>query len=199
MEHRAVPRLAAEAGLGVPVGARSRARAWLAAADRVLMRAVRTVLMTLLVGMALVIFANVIVRYTHWGSLVWAEEAARYAMVWLTLLGAGPVLRIGGHIAIENLQDAMPGAAAMALRAAIVLLMAALALGLVVLGWQYMQRAQFQLTASLQIPFAYVYAAMPVGGVLLLWCTLAIAPGYVRGRRFERSADAAGHEEGVQL
>jgi TRAP-type C4-dicarboxylate transport system permease small subunit len=29
-------------------------------------------------------------------------------MIWLTFLGAGPVLRYGGHIAVENLQDALP-------------------------------------------------------------------------------------------
>jgi len=159
----------------------------------------RWVLVTLLSGMALIVFANVVLRYATSGSLVWAEEVARYAMVWLTLLGAGPVLRTGGHIAIENLQDVLPTSVAKVLRAAIVASLCGLGIGMVVMGVQYMRRAQYQLTASTQVSFAYVYAAMPVGGALLLWSTVAMAAGYVRERRFDADADNAGHEEGVQV
>lgn len=159
----------------------------------------RWLLVTLLSGMALIVFANVVLRYATNGSLVWAEEVARYAMVWLALLGAGPVLRTGGHIAIENLQDVLPQPAARAIRAAIVAALCGLGIGMVVMGIQYMQRAQYQLTASTQVSFAYVYAAMPVGGALLLWSTVAMAAGYVRERRFDADETNAGHEEGVQV
>lgn len=156
-------------------------------------------LVMLLSGMALIVFANVVLRYATNGSLVWAEEVARYAMVWLTMLGAGPVLRTGGHIAIENLQDVLPKPAARAIRAAIAVALCGLGIGMVVMGIQYMLRAQYQLTASTQVSFAYVYAAMPVGGALLLWSTVAMAADYVRERRFEADAANAGHEEGVQV
>jgi TRAP-type transport system small permease protein len=138
-------------------------------------------------------------RYLTNGSLVWAEEVARYAMVWLTLLGAGAVLRTGGHIAIENLQDALPPAVARALRAAIVLSLVAMGVGMVVMGLQYMQRAQHQLTAGTQISFAWVYAAMPVGGFLLVWAAVAMAAAYVSNRRFDVDAANSTHEEGVQI
>ena len=49
-------------------------------------------------------------RYLTSDSLEWAEEVSRHMMIWLTFLGAGPVLRYGGHIAVENLQDALPRA-----------------------------------------------------------------------------------------
>ena len=55
-------------------------------------------------------------------------------------------------------------------------------------GVLYMQRTQFQTTAATQISFAYIYAAMPVGGALLLVHWLFIVRGYVRERRF--AADA---------
>jgi TRAP-type C4-dicarboxylate transport system permease small subunit len=167
--------------------------------DAALAGALRWLLITLLAGMALIVFTNVVLRYATNTSLVWAEEVARYAMVWLTLLGAGPVLRTGGHIAVENLQDGVPTSVARALRAAIVASLCGLSVGMVVMGVQYMQRAQYQLTPSTQVSFAYVYAAMPVGGAVLLWSTLAIAAGYVRERRFEADAASAGHQEGVQI
>ena len=43
-------------------------------------------------------------------------------MIWLTFLGIGPVLRYGGHIAVENLQDVLPRPVAVAIRAFIALL-----------------------------------------------------------------------------
>jgi TRAP-type transport system small permease protein len=167
--------------------------------DLGLARGLRWLLVLLLSGMALIVFANVVLRYATNGSLVWAEEVARYAMVWLALLGAGPVLRTGGHIAIENLQDVLPKRAAMTIRAAIVVALCGLGIGMVVMGVQYMQRAQYQLTASTQVSFAYVYAAMPVGGALLLWSTVAMAAGYVRERRFDTDEASPGHDEGVQV
>ena len=84
----------------------------LAAFERGLMRVNRAALVLLLAAMAIIIFANVVLRYTTSQSIDWAEEVSRYLMVWLTFLGAGPVLRYGGHIAVENLQDALPPRAA---------------------------------------------------------------------------------------
>jgi TRAP-type transport system small permease protein len=167
--------------------------------DTSLMAALSWVLIVLLASMSCVVFANVTMRYVTGGSLVWAEEVARYAMVWLTFLGAGPVLRMGGHIAIENLQDALPRVAAQWIRAGIALTMAGLGMGMVWMGVEYMSRAQFQMTASTQISFSYIYAAIPVGGVLLLWSTVAIASGYVSAGTFEADATASGHQEGVQI
>lgn len=189
----------AESGASVAVAPESGLWKVLARLDLGLATGLRWLLVMLLSGMALIVFANVLLRYATDGSLVWAEEVARYAMVWLTLLGAGPVLRTGGHIAIENLQDALPKSAARAIRAAIVIALCGLGIGMVVLGVQYMQRAQYQLTASTQVSFAYVYAAMPVGGALLLWSTVAMAASFVRERRFDADEANAGHEEGVQL
>lgn len=176
-----------------------RLRKIIQAADRWLMTSLRWVLITLLAGMAIIVFANVTMRYVTGGSLVWAEEIARYAMVWLTFLGAGPVLRMGGHIAIENLQDALPVVAARVIRLGVVLGMAGLGFGMLTMGLEYMKRSQFQMTASTQIPFSWIYAAIPVGGALLLWSTMAIAATFVRDREFEVDTAAESHQEGVQV
>lgn len=156
--------------------------------ERGLMRVNRAALIVLLAAMALIIFANVVLRYGTSASIEWAEEVARYLMVWLTFLGAGPVLRYGGHIAVENLQDALPGRAAMALRALIAALLLAFFAFMVVYGVLYVQRAQFQMTPTTQVSMAWVYAAMPVGGGLLLLHWLLVLRGYVRRREF--AADA---------
>ncbi len=156
--------------------------------ERGLIACNRWALIVLLGSMALIIFANVALRYLTDQSIEWAEEVARHQMIWLTFLGAGPVLRYGGHIAVDNLQDGLPRALAVALRALIALLLLGFFGFMVWYGVLYVQRAQFQTTAATQISFAWVYAAMPIGGLLLIAHWLLIVRGYLRERVF--AADA---------
>jgi len=156
--------------------------------ERALMRVNRAALVALLAAMALIIFANVVLRYTTSQSIEWAEEVARHLMIWLTFLGAGPVLRYGGHIAVDNLQDNLPHGVAVAVRLLIAALLFAFFGFMVWYGLQYMERTQYQLTASTQVSMAWVYAAMPVGGVLLLLHWALVLRRYVVERSF--AADA---------
>ncbi len=145
-------------------------------------------LIVLLAAMSVIIFINVALRYLTNQSLEWAEEVSRHMMIWLTFLGAGPVLRYGGHIAVENLQDVLPRPVASAIRALVAALLFAFAGVMIWYGWIYMGRTMYQLTAVTQIPFAYIYAAIPVGGVLLIVHLLLILRGYVLNRSFATDA-----------
>jgi len=156
--------------------------------ERYFLGANRWALILLLAAMASIIFVNVALRYLTNQSIEWAEEVSRHMMIWLTFLGAGPVLRYGGHIAIENLQDALPRSFAIAIRAFVAILLFAFFGFMVWYGWLYMGRTMFQLTAATQIPFAYIYAAMPVGGLLLIVHWALIVRDYVLERKF--AADA---------
>ncbi|RZI93843.1 MAG: TRAP transporter small permease [Rubrivivax sp.] len=161
--------------------------------ERLFLSANRWALILLLAAMSVIIFTNVVLRYTTDQSLEWAEEVSRHMMIWLTFLGAGPVLRYGGHIAVENLQDALPRAGGIAMRAVVAALMFGFFGFMVWYGWLYMQRTMFQLTAVTQIPFAYIYSAMLIGGVLLFVHFALIVRGYVLRREFPSDAhfDAA--------
>jgi len=156
--------------------------------ERGFLQANRWVLIGLLGAMALIIFANVALRYLTDQSIEWAEEVSRHLMIWLTFLGAGPVLRYGGHIAVDNLQDGLPHALAVALRVLIALLLLGFFGFMIWYGSLYVMRAQYQTTAATQISFAYVYAAMPIGGVLLVVHWLLIVRDYLRARLFASDA-----------
>lgn len=152
--------------------------------ERYLLTVNRWALILLLAAMSVIIFTNVVMRYVTHDSLEWAEEVARHMMIWLTFLGAGPVLRYGGHIAVENLQDALPRAGGIALRGVVAGLLFAFFGFMVWYGWLYMQRTMFQLTPVTQIPFAYIYSAMAIGGLLLIVHFLLMVRGYVLRREF---------------
>lgn len=132
-------------------------------------------LILMLSAMALIVGSNISLRYITSHSLPWADEAARYLMIWLTFTGAGLILRIGGHVAITNLQDALPGMWQKILRAGIVIVLLVFFGFMVQVGWQYAERMQYQVTPALRIPFLYVYAAMPVGFTLMILHLLLIA------------------------
>lgn len=156
--------------------------------ERYFLAANRWALISLLAAMSVIIFTNVALRYLTDQSLEWAEEVSRHMMIWLTFLGAGPVLRYGGHIAVENLQDSLPHKGAMAMRMVVAALLFGFFGFMVGYGWLYMQRTMFQLTAVTQIPFAYIYSAMMIGGILLIVHFLLVVKGYVTDRKFASDA-----------
>ncbi len=156
--------------------------------ENLLMRVNRAALVLLLAAMALIIFANVVLRYTTSQSIEWAEEVSRYLMVWLTFLGAGPVLRYGGHIALDNLQDSLSPRAAYAVRVLIACLLFAFFGFMVWFGLLYVERAQFQMTPTTQIAMSWVYAAMPIGGLLLMLHFALVLKPYLRSRSFASDA-----------
>lgn len=153
------------------------------ALERAFVAANRWALIALLAAMACIVFANVVLRYLSDDSLVWAEEVARHLMIWLVFLGAGLVLRFGGHIAIENLHDALPGRAGRWLRGLIV---AALLVFFAVMAWHgalYVSVMRFQTTAATGISFGWAYLAMPLGFALLFVHLLLVTRRYVIERR----------------
>lgn len=155
--------------------------------ERVLVACNRWVLILLLLAMACIVFANVVLRYTTGDSIVWAEEVARHLMIWGTFLGAGLVLRFGGHVAIDNLHQAVTPPLARLLRAVVVLGMAVFCAVMAYFSTLYVWATRFQTTAATDIPIAYIYVAMPLGFVLMLLHLLFVARGFIGAGRYEES------------
>ena len=161
--------------------------------DRALLRLNRWVVIAILAAMALMVFANVALRFLTDHSILWVEEVSRYLMIWLTFLGAGIVLRYGAHVGIDTLQERFPPAAP-AIRAAIFVLLLAFFAAMAWLGLRYALLTWGQTTPVLEIPIGAVYLAMPVGFALMIVHLLLMAAPYVRQKRFlsddEFDADA---------
>ena len=62
--------------------------------ERIFVAINKWVVVLLLAAMSSIVFANVSLRYLSNFSITWAEEVARYLMIWMTFLGAGLSLRI---------------------------------------------------------------------------------------------------------
>ena len=112
-------------------------------------------LIAILAVMSVIIFANVVLRYTT-----------------------------NVYIAVENLQDSLPRPFSIAIRALIGLLLVALFVFFAWFGLEYMDRTQYQQTPATQISFAYIYAALPIGAAMSLIHWLLIVKDYVIDRQF---------------
>jgi TRAP-type C4-dicarboxylate transport system permease small subunit len=164
--------------------------------DRILLSLNRWLVIVILAAMALMVFANVALRFLTDASILWVEEVSRYLMIWLTFLGAGLVLRYGGHIGIDNLQDAFPRQAHY-IRALIFLLLLGFFSFMVWIGFRYAALTWGQTTPVMEIPVGIVYLAMPVGFMLLILHLLLMAGPYIAKRRF--IVDAEFDPESVKI
>jgi len=162
--------------------------------DRALLAVNRWALIAILAAMAVMVFANVTLRFTTDRSILWVEEASRYLMIWLTFIGMGPVLRYGGHLGIDTLQEMLPRHAA-AIRGSIFSLLLAFFAFMAWVGLRYAVLAWSQTTPVLRMPIGAVYLAMPIGFALAMLHLVLMAIPYVRRRAVladgEFDADAA--------
>lgn len=156
--------------------------------DRALCQVNRGVLVVLLAAMAALVAANVFLRYALNHSFPWVEELTRYMMIWLTFLGAGPALRVGGHIAVESLPEALPTPAARVLRAMLALTVAGTLVVMVWLGWAYADFAWEQESPVLTWSLGKIYLALPIGAALTLFHLAMVAPRWVRDGEWEQQA-----------
>ena len=133
------------------------------------------------VGAALfVVAAQVVFRYGLNDSLIWAEEFARFALIWAAFLGAPVAYRRGEHVGVTLLIENLPGFLARVL----IFLTHILAIGFAGIlaweGWFLTLRvfARGEIANAMQVQIAWGYLAVPVGGLFL---GLAAVAALLRG------------------
>jgi TRAP-type C4-dicarboxylate transport system permease small subunit len=152
--------------------------------ERVMVAVNRWIVIAMMAVMATLVFMNVISRYIFNHSIIWAEEASQYLMVWVAFLGAGLALRQGRHVAIEILQDRLPSTVRRMTRHLVALLLIVFMGILIVLGFQFAYFAWDQETPVLNIPLGIPYLAVPIGALLLLIHLFLLYQSYI-DRRYD--------------
>ncbi len=132
----------------------------------------------------LIVFVNVVGRYVFGTSLAWAEEVARFLMIFCTFAGAGLALREGRLVSIDMLLDQLPPHSPLlkAIRWGGVALMALLMIGLVWYGSKFVQFGWDKETMATQISRGIPYIAIPLGGALFLIHLAFFVRRYVDGK-----------------
>lgn len=131
----------------------------------------------LLIALFLLIFvlvlAQVVFRYVLNDPLVWSEELARLAFVWVAMLSWGLGARRRSHIVITFIPDKLPRVPRLCLAIAVQLLVILLCALLVWHGWALTARNIDLPMVTVDVPYAIVYIVAPVGGAIVICYALA--------------------------
>jgi C4-dicarboxylate transporter DctQ subunit len=140
----------------------------------VIEKLLNAIIIVLLMAMTVVIFYQVVLRYGFESSNIWAEEFARYAFIWVVLLGSACAIRRYQHIRIDFALAAMSPS----VRKFVDLFnYIAIAAFLGVLAWYGIaisMRTGNQISAGLHIPMSFMYLSIPISAAIMLLFTVQI-------------------------
>lgn len=141
---------------------------WAAQFEHAFVRLNQALIVLLMASMAILVFANVVMRYVFNQSIFWVEEFTQIQMIWVAYLGAGLALREGRHVAVDMLQDALPAPLRHAVRWFIAVATALFLLTLVLLGVQIAEFTWNQETPAMGLPAGLPYLGIPLGAAAML-------------------------------
>jgi TRAP-type transport system small permease protein len=136
----------------------------------------------LIAVIAVIVIASVIFRYGLNDSIAWAEDAAKFLMVWMAFVGAPLGFRHGAHVAIELLPADLPPLLKRTIRllvhAVVLMLMAVLAWQSWLFAWNGW--GQIALTIG-DISMFWIFLAIPIGSAIMALIALDLLLGALLG------------------
>ncbi|QGH36014.1 TRAP transporter small permease subunit [Gracilibacillus salitolerans] len=120
---------------------------------------------------SILIFVQVVLRYLFNFSLIWSEEAARFLIIWLILVGSSIAVREKGHATVDALVAFLPPAGKKLFSVFANLAGIAFCLILIWAGSEMVSSVVElgNVTPALGVPMAIPYLSVPVGGGLMLF------------------------------
>ncbi|MDR0379366.1 MAG: TRAP transporter small permease [Candidatus Accumulibacter sp.] len=141
-----------------------------------LKRPVDRVLETALVLLFFALFACVIIqvftRYVLNDPAIFTEEASRFAIIWLSLLGTAYACGRLEHMAYTMFPDRLKGARLLTHMRSVAVMVLLFGLTVMLYGGGMLVRRAFnfeQLSATLALPMGYVYLCIPISGALVVY------------------------------
>jgi len=119
-----------------------------------------------------IIFLQVVLRYVFQSPFSWAEELARYLLIWITCLGSAYAIRDGMHISIGYLSSKLKDSA----RTVVTVVIYVMTLGFFVYcikeGMLFSFAQWTQRSTAMQIPMTVPYIAIPLGFAIMFLVAL---------------------------
>jgi TRAP-type C4-dicarboxylate transport system permease small subunit len=131
-------------------------------------------LFVMLAVMSVLISWQVFARFVVGESLTFSEEASRFLMIWLTLLGAAYAIKEGSLIAIDLLQSKLTGALGKSVRTMMSIISCVFYIILIIYGFIMAQSVSFQTAPTTGLSMFWPMLALPSGGILMLINTIAV-------------------------
>jgi TRAP-type C4-dicarboxylate transport system permease small subunit len=118
--------------------------------------------------LTLAVFLQVILRYAAGSGIEGLDEVPRYLFVWLVMIGAAAAMYRGEHTSLEFFRERLTPRGRALAKIVTEGLGILLFLSMIKVSLVLVPNSQLQTSAGLGLPLGYVYAAMPVGAVLII-------------------------------
>ena len=128
-------------------------------------------LITIFALLVLDVLFQVFSRYIFGSSFAWTEEFARFSLIWMTIIGAAYLNAKKEHLSMDFLYEKLSAKNKRKASVIIEVFIFLFALFVMVIGGfnlVYTTLHLEQLSGTLRIPLGYVYAIMPISGLLIM-------------------------------
>lgn len=112
-------------------------------------------------------FLQVVFRFVFNAPLYWTEELSRYSFVYIVFIGAAWAGRQGMHLGVDYFTSKLPEKTRRCLKVVMDVLILVFSAVIVFVGISVVPINFRQLSPALNIPMGAVYAAIPIGFLLL--------------------------------
>ena len=139
-------------------------------------KAIETFLVLIFSLLVLDVVWQVLSRYVVGQSSSFTEEFARFALIWLTVLGAAYINgQKEGHLSMDFLLSKLPLEKQKKRQKIIQLIMAIFALVVMIIGGGnlvYITLKLGQISPALLVPIGFVYAIVPISGAIIIFFSI---------------------------
>ncbi|WP_050182863.1 TRAP transporter small permease [Domibacillus robiginosus] len=112
-----------------------------------------------------IVFIQVFMRYVLGDSLVWSEEAARYAFIWMIYIGVSYGIKRNSHLGVDAFSMLFEQKGQLIIGLIANILFFVFAVVMAFYSFDIVERVT-RTSPALQLPLTWVYAAPAVGMVL---------------------------------
>lgn len=143
--------------------------------NNALNKVVGYIMMVLLAIMTVLIFWQVFARFVTNNPSTFSEEASRFMMIWLALLGSAFALRKRELVAVDVIYNALKGKKKRIITMIISVISIFFYLIMIIYGYKMANSISFQTAPTTGISMFWPMLAIPAGGLLLLLNAIAVS------------------------
>jgi TRAP-type C4-dicarboxylate transport system permease small subunit len=114
-------------------------------------------------------------RYVLNSPIQWAEEVARYTLIWLTMVAASIAIKERGHISLTTVVRRLSRTTAMYTEIFLVLIIICVITVIAKYSWSMVVSTSVNMySPSIAISMVWAHSALPLGFALMVWQSLFI-------------------------
>lgn len=135
---------------------------------KVFYNAILTICSLLFIVIMFATVAGVFFRYVVGTPLIWSDELARFALIWMVFLGAGVVSFKDKHLFVDFIYEFTSPKMTSILRTFTVIVVLVFLVTLVIFSFDLLRVAGYNTSPALDIPYSFWRGSVVAGAILMI-------------------------------